>query len=110
MKGYRKGHMEVARYFSDIEQIIAKGGPAPSDYMFVKNIPDMSNVSLEEEAKIHKILSPILDLKSLLGYTFHKPHGYAGDFELIERIYTKWVSNESKYSSLGRNGISCIMS
>lgn len=89
--------MEVASYFKDIKKIISKGGPIPSDYDFVKSIPDMKGVTLEEEANIYKILSPILDVKSLLGYTFHKPRGYAGDFELIERIYSKWVSDDDDF-------------
>ena len=56
-----------------------------------------SDVSLEDEAKIHEVLTPILSVESLLGYTFQKPRGYAGDFELIERIYTKWTSKDPKF-------------
>lgn len=89
--------MEVAGYFKDIKKIISKGGPIPSDYDFVKSIPDMTDVTLEEEANIYEILSPILDVKSLLGYTFQKPKGYAGDYELIDRIYSNWVSDDDKY-------------
>jgi SAM-dependent methyltransferase len=93
----KEGHMDVASYFNDIKKIIAKGGPDTSDYSYVKSIPDMSGVTLEEEANIHEILAPILDIKSLLGYTFQKPRGYAGDFELIERIYNKWTSDDAKF-------------
>jgi SAM-dependent methyltransferase len=29
----------------------------------------------------------------MIGFTFQKPHGYAGDFELIDRIYSQRKSN-----------------
>lgn len=89
--------MEVAEYFNGIKRIITNGGPEPSDYSYVKSIPDMADVTLEDEAKIYNVLSPILNVKSLLGYTFQKPHGYAGDFELIERIYSNWISDEPQF-------------
>ncbi len=89
--------MDVADYFKGIKKIISNGGPTPSDYEFVKSIPDMEGTTLEQEANIYKTLSPILDIKSLLGYTFHKPKGYAGDFELIDRIYRRWISNDDRF-------------
>ena len=52
---------------------------------------------MESAADIYKILSPILDKESLLGHTFHKPYGYAGDFELIDRIYSGWMSKNPKF-------------
>ena len=33
--------MEAADYFNDVKNIIAKGGPVPSDYSYVINVPDM---------------------------------------------------------------------
>ena len=26
------------------------------------------------------------------GFVYHKPHGYAGDYEVIERIYSRYIS------------------
>lgn len=89
--------MEASLYFDSIQKIIAKGGPAPSDYSFVKSLPDLSKLSLKDESEVFDILSPILNIKSLLGYTFLKPRGYAGDFELIDRIYNKWISKDVNF-------------
>ncbi|MEH6456221.1 MAG: class I SAM-dependent methyltransferase [Cocleimonas sp.] len=86
--------MEASLYFNSVQKIIANGGPEPSEYSFIKSLPDLSTISLTDEAQIYDILSPILDVKSLLGYTFQKPRGYAGDFELIDRIYNKWISDD----------------
>jgi len=89
--------MEASVYFNNIQKIIAKGGPVPSEYSYIKSLPDLSEISLKDEAKIFDILSPILNIKSLLGYTFQKPRGYAGDFELIDRIYNKWISDDINF-------------
>lgn len=89
--------MKAVAYFNNIEKIIANGGPRPSEYSFVKKLPDLSGITLKDEAKIYDILSPILNEDSLLGYTFQKPRGYAGDFELIDRIYNKWISEDDNY-------------
>lgn len=89
--------MEASVYFNNIQKIIAKGGPTPSEYSYVKSLPDLSAISLKDEAEIYGILSPILNIKSLLGYSFQKPRGYAGDFELIDRIYNKWISDDKDF-------------
>ena len=89
--------MEVTSYVDRIQEIINRGGPEPSEYDYVVNVPNLENISLEEESEIHKVLLPILDENSLLGHTFHKPHGYAGDFELIDRLYTKWLSPDPSH-------------
>ena len=89
--------MEAKLYFDNIKKIISRGGPTSSEYTYIKTMPDLSSVSLEDEAEIYKVLSPILNVKSLLGYTFQKPRGYAGDFELIDKIYNKWVSDDENY-------------
>ena len=37
---------------------------------------------------------PILSLETMQGHAYLKPHGYAGDFELIDKIYTYWKSDD----------------
>jgi len=89
--------VSVANYFKRVEKIISRGGPEPSEYDYVVNVPNLEGITLEEESKIHDVLFPILDKDSLLGHTFYKPHGYAGDFELIDRLYTKWLSPDPSH-------------
>lgn len=82
--------MEVKNYIEGIREIIDQGGPSPSEYEFLKNVPpNMYNISLEEQHKVYQIISPILTTETMIGFTFKKPHGYAGDYELIDRIYNK---------------------
>jgi len=88
--------MEVAveRYFNVVGEIINRGGPDESEYEFLKQVPkDLSDSSLEEQQEVYKVLSPLLTEESMLGFTFKKPHGYAGDFELIDNIYSQKKSD-----------------
>lgn len=36
------------------------------------------------------------------GFALQKPHGYAGDFEIIDRIYQEWLSPEANLSNWDR--------
>lgn len=89
----------VAEYLEVADKIIKRGGPEVSEYEYIKNIPsEMLEIPLEEQLKVYELLSPLLVTDSMLGFTFRKPHGYAGDFELIDRIYRKRESqNKNLY-------------
>ena len=92
---YRKGHMEVARYIKELESIVKKGGPEKNEYNILKTIAtNLKDISLVEEEMFYKTFKPILDMNSIIGHTFMKPHGYAGDFELIDKIHLKQVSDD----------------
>jgi SAM-dependent methyltransferase len=41
-------------------------------------------------------------IDSLAGFCYLQPHGYAGDFELIERLYTRYVSKDSSIARWDR--------
>lgn len=74
-----------------------RGGPEVSEYEFLKNVPkEMSSTPIEQQLLVYKLLTPILTVDSMIGFTFQKPHGYAGDYELIDRIYAKKKSENCK--------------
>lgn len=86
--------MEVLEFVDGIKKIIARGGPNISEYEYLKNIPQgMVELPLEKQEKVFNVLTSLLTVDSMIGFTFQKPHGYAGDFELIDRIYSKRVSD-----------------
>lgn len=92
---------EVTLSFYLLENIIKAGGPDENNYSSVKDICDSlmkANLSLSQQNRLYEILKPIISLNSMLGFTFLKPYGYSGDFELIERIYNKWVSDDITFS------------
>jgi len=84
-----------------LEEIVKAGGPEEHEYDQVKEICDLLSepqMTLKEELEFYEIIKPLLSLNSMLGFTFLKPYGYSGDFELIERIHNKWVSDDEEFS------------
>ncbi len=83
-----------------IENLVSKGGPTESDdiaFMSMLEILDLCSDSggLAEPVKVElrswfgNALSPI----TMQGMALCKVHGYAGDFEIIDRIYQNYISS-----------------
>lgn len=93
--------MDVAQYIDLIHEVNKRGGPKPSEYEYLKEVTNEINrlptKTLENDLQLHDALSPAFDLNSMVGFSFLKPHGYAGDHELIDRIYSKWTSDDEKH-------------
>jgi ubiquinone/menaquinone biosynthesis C-methylase UbiE len=84
-----------------IKALINSSGPDPNDYDDLNawieelRIRRLSGeVQVESLALLFECLDPILSLQSMQGFAFHKPHGYAGDFEMIDRIYSRYISSD----------------
>lgn len=76
----------------NIESII-NGILRNDDFLFLKDeINKLDKLSSEEEVLLTKMIYPVLSIDTMQGYAFHKPKGYAGDYEMIDRIYTFWKS------------------
>ena len=73
------------------ESILLKNGPDKSEYHA------LNGICCGDSEILHQIDTEKIDFlqtkESILGHILHKPYGYAGDFEIIDRIYTK---NKSK--------------
>ncbi len=90
--------MHVAAYLNYIDELVKKDGPNPSEYEALTNtVQGLLYLSFEDKAKLFNILKPILNINSMMGYAFLKPYGYAGDFDLISKIYSKWISEDPKF-------------
>lgn len=90
--------MELQEYLDYAKNLINIGGPNPDEYEDLTSachaLRDM-NLSTSDVALLHEVLKPILDIDSVFGFAFLKPHGYSGDFEMINRIYQQWTSPDS---------------
>jgi len=66
-----------------------------------------------DKNKLISIFKDTLSLDTMMGFTLLKPHGYAGDYELIGRIYDKYTSSNLKnkkwdlwyHSAVGANAV-----
>ncbi len=78
----------------ELEQIIKQGGPTIEETATIREVASYLDTADESiKLKFYDQLKSILTIETLLGFTFLKPHGYAGDFELIDRIHTGYVTD-----------------
>jgi len=89
---------------SFIQELVAKNGPDITDYeklneWFNKVGKVRANNKLSKsdiDSLRRQFGSAYACMDCLLGLAYTKPYGYAGDFELLDKIYTHYVSqNES---------------
>lgn len=84
---------------SNVEQFVsalfAKNGPDKEDYQPIFDIID--GVSSEDIGKVRDLMKPILNPNTIIGFSYTKPFGYNGDFFIIEKIYQKYINQNSKF-------------
>ena len=74
-----------------LADVVRRGGPEPSEYAGVAEW-FRSLRAMEDAGAVAVVFAPTLTPDCIHGYGHLKPRGYAGDFEMIDRIYTGWVS------------------
>ena len=87
-------------HISYVQELINNGGPQPDDYeelnnFFVKIYDQVAERKMNrEEAKklCWQLFDPEFTFTTMQGFVYHKQHGYAGDFEIIDKIYQEWLS------------------
>ena len=95
----------MKEYLTFIEKIVEKGGPDPEEYADFKNWLNRIATEVKEEKitnsdlqALRNAFGGVLSLETMYGHTFLKPYGYAGDFEIIEKIYQKHTSPNPNFS------------
>jgi len=85
-----------------LKNILEKNGPSPADYQELNNyIQTIHRAKISGELKendIHEIINLLGEAassKTMQGFALTKPHGYAGDFEIIDMIYRSHKSADS---------------
>ncbi len=87
---------EVRHY---LQTLVVQGGPGVGDYekftCFLADLAASKSAGLISDEKMHELLRELGDPmtpQTMQGLAFTKPHGYAGDYEIIDRIYQHWIS------------------
>ncbi len=87
--------MDFKNYIDEAKALVLRGGPNASDYENLtsacQNLREQE-LTLSEEAELYGMMKPLLNVDSMIGFSYVKPNGYAGDYELIDRIYQQWTS------------------
>ena len=77
-----------------IRNLAQKGGPDQTDYPLLDTVfQQFSNptfqdsLSSEQQVTLHDSFGAALSPETIQGWAYQKPLGYAGDFQIIEKIY-----------------------
>jgi len=85
-------------------RFIEAGGPEESEYQELTHVWD--SLSLENRKKSPDVSTKdnLIDLfgeeflnQTIQGFGYRKPHGYAGDFEMIDYIYLKKINKDERF-------------
>lgn len=105
--------MSVQKAIECLKFVVGKGGPDPDDYAdIVRALDALHSEEFVIEDGLARRRSTNEDFARLMaenwrvfnttatmqGFVRLKPHGYAGDFEIIERIYNRQISDDPKLS------------
>jgi extracellular factor (EF) 3-hydroxypalmitic acid methyl ester biosynthesis protein len=84
---------------------VAKGGPNVEDFYdldaWIAEIAEQARngqITKNDLTSLRDILGDAISSETMQGFVFQKPHGYAGDYEIIDRIYTRYISAKSHLS------------
>lgn len=85
-------------------KFIESGGPEESDYDELTNIWNSLNVEAEDansalltRDKLGCLFGEEFLNQTIQGFGYRKPHGYAGDFEIIDYIYQKKLNEDKRF-------------
>ena len=92
-----------------IRRLVAQGGPREEDdnelsawmaraYAFA--IADQ--LSEQDKTEVLNAFGEAMSLQTMQGFALNKPHGYAGDFEIMDRIYQHHVSSDPALANWDR--------
>lgn len=96
-RGFEKLVRETHEFISYLSE---KGGPDPSDYLMLNTL--LNNFSGDKSRgiasenqlqELREAFGEALSPETIQGWAYHKPLGYAGDFQIIEKIYTYHTSS-----------------
>jgi SAM-dependent methyltransferase len=85
-------------YRGYIERLVAQGGPHESDcaefeqwMVGVVSAIHSGDLSTADLIRLRESFGDAISPLTNYGFIYSKPHGYAGDFEIIDRIYQRYV-------------------
>lgn len=99
----------MALDLSLLTPLLSNNGPDPEHYPALNNwfqevgeTIRKGNFPKENLPLVWEQCDPMCSEKTAAGRVCRKPHGYAGDFEIIDHIHTAWVSQDERYKKWDR--------
>ncbi len=91
----------MEHHIAFLKELVKKGGPDSSEYheltgWFETLHTEFKNGLLSENdlRLLRDEMGEALSILTLQGFVYTKPHGYPGDYEIIEKIYLEHTSND----------------
>ncbi len=89
----------MQQHLDFIERMTANGGPEPSEYdefsQWLETIRaelEAGTLTPEDLSRLRNCFGEALSILTLQGFAYEKPHGYPGDYEILDKIYQKYTS------------------
>src|SRR5687768_5536449 len=99
----------VSQHIDTLYRYMLNGGPLQSQWNEFNEYLDLiagqikNNEIRDGDIKdFRKHLLGLFGNNCLQGFALSKPHGYAGDYEIIDKIYTNHVSENPAYANWDR--------
>ncbi len=100
----------MEQHLAFIKKMVDKGGPEPSEYDefadWINGLGDEirnGKVSENDVLKLREAFGEVLSIITVQGFILNKPHGYPGDYEIIEKIYLEHTSNDPRFTKWDRH-------
>ena len=88
-----------------LEGLVNKGGPSVEDFYnldaWIAEIAEQARsgrLSSADLIRLREVLGEAISVETMQGFVFQKPHGYAGDYEIIDRFYMRYISDKTHLS------------
>jgi extracellular factor (EF) 3-hydroxypalmitic acid methyl ester biosynthesis protein len=98
-------HGDIKSLLDRLQQVEDNGGPSPEQYGEVVELFDAIAALRLDETSADSILDfrnrapSFSSTQTMHGFVCVRPHGYAGDFEIIDRIYRQHVAEDSGHAA-----------
>lgn len=99
----------LTQHVAFLEKLLLRGGPQDDEHLkmdaWIAGIYDgpIYNEARDEWVEaLRKVLQPVLVPSTMHGWAYLKPHGYAGDFEIIDRHYQRYVTTDPALAAWDR--------
>ncbi len=97
------------KWIQYLEALVKRGGPQPGDYSDLDAwisrfyvALDTGELPIDAIDRVRRTVADILSPRTMHGFACTKPHGYAGDFEIIERHYLTHIAPEPHLATWDR--------
>ena len=92
----------MEKYVAFVKELVDKGGPAAGDFETLDQAWRRAAGEIRKSKRsvplaqlIREALGDAMSAETIQGYGFLKPHGYSGDFHMIDKIYQRQVSSRA---------------